>query len=140
MVSSPNSPLIDVLRAVREWYGTREAFWTHRADQAIQLRELRWRLAEVMVWLELHDGEEAASRLDAAVGELKEKWWDFESACEAAASHAEEEPRCREAAEVLLAAAGKLTTFDHDRLVEVGTKVRDLFAADCDAPERVRRG
>jgi hypothetical protein len=25
----------------------------------------------------------------------------------------------------------RLTTFDHDRLVEVGTKVRDLFAADC---------
>lgn len=33
----------------------------------------------------------------------------------------------------------RLTTFDHDRLVEVGTKVRDLFAADCKAPERVRR-
>ncbi len=33
----------------------------------------------------------------------------------------------------------RLTAFDHDRLVEVGTKVRDLFAADCDAPERVRR-
>lgn len=33
----------------------------------------------------------------------------------------------------------RLTTFDHDRLVEVGTKVRDLFAADCAAPERVRR-
>jgi len=32
----------------------------------------------------------------------------------------------------------RLTTFDHDRLVEVGTKVRDLFAADCKAPERVR--
>lgn len=33
----------------------------------------------------------------------------------------------------------RLTTFVHDRLVEVGTKVRDLFAADCKAPERVRR-
>ncbi len=33
----------------------------------------------------------------------------------------------------------RLTAFDHDRLVEVGTKVRELFAADCDAPERVRR-
>lgn len=32
----------------------------------------------------------------------------------------------------------RLTTFDHDRLVEVGTKVRDLFAADCKAPDRVR--
>jgi len=32
----------------------------------------------------------------------------------------------------------RLTTFDHDRLVEVGTKVRDLFAADCQSPERVR--
>ncbi|WP_182870880.1 BREX system ATP-binding protein BrxD [Stieleria mannarensis] len=32
----------------------------------------------------------------------------------------------------------RLTTFDHDRLVEVGTKVRDLFAADCRAPERIR--
>jgi hypothetical protein len=32
----------------------------------------------------------------------------------------------------------RLTTFDHQRLVEVGTKVRDLFAADCLAPGRVR--
>ncbi|MEQ8667592.1 MAG: BREX system ATP-binding protein BrxD [Pirellulales bacterium] len=32
----------------------------------------------------------------------------------------------------------RLTTFNHDRLVEVGTKVRDLFAADCNAPDRVR--
>lgn len=32
----------------------------------------------------------------------------------------------------------RLTTFDHERLVEVGTKVRDLFAADCKAPNRVR--
>ena len=33
----------------------------------------------------------------------------------------------------------RLTAFDHDRLLEVGTKVRDLFAADCRSPERVRR-
>jgi len=33
----------------------------------------------------------------------------------------------------------RLATFDHDRLVEVGTKVRDLFAADCEAPDRVKR-
>ncbi len=33
----------------------------------------------------------------------------------------------------------RLATFNHDRLVEVGTKVRDLFAADCTAPERVNR-
>lgn len=33
----------------------------------------------------------------------------------------------------------RLSSFDHDRLVEVGTKVRDLFAADCTAPERVKR-
>lgn len=33
----------------------------------------------------------------------------------------------------------RLTAFDHERLVEVGQKVRDLFAADCRVPERVRR-
>ena len=33
----------------------------------------------------------------------------------------------------------RLTTFDIDRLVEVGTKVRDLYVADCSAPDRVRR-
>ncbi|MFO7905681.1 MAG: BREX system ATP-binding protein BrxD [Planctomycetota bacterium] len=33
----------------------------------------------------------------------------------------------------------RLTAFNQERLVEVGTKVRDLFAADCQAPERVRR-
>ena len=33
----------------------------------------------------------------------------------------------------------RLATFDHDRLVEVGKKVRDLFAADCSAPDRVKR-
>lgn len=32
----------------------------------------------------------------------------------------------------------RLTTFDHDRLVEIGTKVRDLFAADCQSQDRVR--
>ena len=33
----------------------------------------------------------------------------------------------------------RLTTFNHERLVEVGTKVRDLFAANCQSPDRVRR-
>ena len=33
----------------------------------------------------------------------------------------------------------RLTTFDHERLLEVGTKVRDLYAADCTAPDRVKR-
>ncbi len=33
----------------------------------------------------------------------------------------------------------RLAPFDHDRLVEVGTKVRDLYLSDCTAPERVRR-
>jgi len=33
----------------------------------------------------------------------------------------------------------RLTTFDHDRLVEIGTKVRDLYAAGCHASDRVRR-
>ncbi len=32
----------------------------------------------------------------------------------------------------------RLTTFDHERLVKVGTKVRDLYVADCQAPDRVR--
>ena len=32
-----------------------------------------------------------------------------------------------------------LPPFDHDRLVEVGIKVRDLFVADCSSPDRVRR-
>ena len=33
----------------------------------------------------------------------------------------------------------RLTTFNHERLVEVGMKVRDLFAANCESPDRVRR-
>jgi hypothetical protein len=33
----------------------------------------------------------------------------------------------------------RLCAFDHERLVEVGTKVRDLFAADCASPDQVRR-
>jgi hypothetical protein len=33
----------------------------------------------------------------------------------------------------------RLPPFDHDRLVEVGTKVRDLYISNCISPERVRR-
>jgi len=33
----------------------------------------------------------------------------------------------------------RLSAFDHQKLVEVGSKVRDLFAADCHAPDRIRR-
>lgn len=33
----------------------------------------------------------------------------------------------------------RLAAFDHERLLEVGTKVRDLFVTDCASPERVRR-
>ncbi len=32
----------------------------------------------------------------------------------------------------------RLSAFDHSRLVEAGTRVRDLFLADCSAPDRVR--
>lgn len=33
----------------------------------------------------------------------------------------------------------RLAPFDHERLVEVGTRVRDLYTSDCSSPERVRR-
>ena len=33
----------------------------------------------------------------------------------------------------------RLSAFDHSRLVEVGTKVRNLFVQDCSSPERVRQ-
>ncbi len=33
----------------------------------------------------------------------------------------------------------RLASFDHDRLVEVGVKVRDLFVTDCSSPARVLR-
>lgn len=33
----------------------------------------------------------------------------------------------------------RLSGFDHARLLDVGVKVRDLFAADCTSPDRVRR-
>jgi hypothetical protein len=33
----------------------------------------------------------------------------------------------------------RLASFDHDRLVEVGVKVRDLFVTDCSSPARVQR-
>jgi P-loop Domain of unknown function (DUF2791) len=33
----------------------------------------------------------------------------------------------------------RLASFDHDRLVEVGVKVRDLFVTDCSSPIRVLR-
>ncbi len=33
----------------------------------------------------------------------------------------------------------RLASFDHDRLVEVGIKVRDLFVTDCSTPARVLR-
>lgn len=32
----------------------------------------------------------------------------------------------------------RLSPFDHDRLVEVGLKVRELYLADCNSPDRVR--
>ena len=31
-----------------------------------------------------------------------------------------------------------MSAFDHERLLEVGIKVRDLFAADCAAPDGQR--
>ena len=33
----------------------------------------------------------------------------------------------------------RLANFDHDKLVEVGTNVRDLFATDCSSAERIRQ-
>ena len=33
----------------------------------------------------------------------------------------------------------RLPAFDHDRLVEVGIKVRDLYRSDCSSPDRVGR-
>jgi P-loop Domain of unknown function (DUF2791) len=33
----------------------------------------------------------------------------------------------------------RLPPFDHDRLLEVGLKVRDLFSADCQSPDRIKR-
>ena len=33
----------------------------------------------------------------------------------------------------------RLANFDHDKLVEVSTNVRDLFATDCSSAERIRQ-
>src|SRR5262249_44656780 len=33
----------------------------------------------------------------------------------------------------------RLPPFDHERLLEVGLKARDLFLADCQSPDRVKR-
>jgi hypothetical protein len=33
----------------------------------------------------------------------------------------------------------RLSPFDHERMMEVGIKVRDLFTADCSVPDRVRQ-
>jgi hypothetical protein len=33
----------------------------------------------------------------------------------------------------------RLANFDHEKLVEVGTKVRDLFASDCESADRIRQ-
>ncbi|RLS69393.1 MAG: BREX system ATP-binding protein BrxD [Planctomycetota bacterium] len=33
----------------------------------------------------------------------------------------------------------RLTAFDHARLMEIGKKVRDLYASDCSSPDRIRR-
>jgi len=119
MASPIDSPLISLLQAVREWSEAREAFSTHRTEQAMELRELRRRLKEIIVWLELHDAEAAAPRLDAASEELKDKWWDFEYVCEATAPEGEAEPRCREAADVVQDAAGKLAGVLEDLACEL---------------------
>ena len=33
----------------------------------------------------------------------------------------------------------RLSAFDHSKLIEVGTKVRELYLTDCSAPERIKR-
>lgn len=97
------SPPFRPLEPLTSWAQADDVFWSHRVEQSVLLGQYCTDIKHLIVWLELHGLH--AEDLGAALSELKERWSDFEEACEGTLSIPDEEPHCREALENLIEAA-----------------------------------
>lgn len=100
-----NSPLLAMLPQLRPWSQRSDSFFSHQTEHSLELKEIHRQIKSIVVWLEMHDLAENATLLESATRSLREKWWEFEQTRRA---YEPDHPRCRDALDEVLEAAGRL--------------------------------
>ena len=96
--NTSNYPLWDLHDTLREWAdGVREHdFWRegNNVDYVNHVDEIRSYAKALIVWMELRDLGEQASRLEVKMQEFREAVWNFQHECEYSTVYPPEDERC----------------------------------------------
>jgi hypothetical protein len=120
-------PLLAFMEHVNQWATLAQGarFWRDLVEHRMWAGRLREEAKGIIVWLELRGQDAAAARLDEAMGELRRSVWDCREACEGV--YPPEEPRCQDAREAMIAAAGRVAGAAEDLDAELGEEVWEGF-------------
>ena len=96
-------PPFELVRALTDWSSQPSEFiFRHLVENSLHLRELYQHAKNIVVWLEMHEYEDAAAVIGEAARSWKDAWLEFSDQCERSAPEAPEDPRCREALDSLM--------------------------------------
>ena len=94
-------------------------------EHRLEADRLREEAKRIIVWLELKSQDQAATRLDSSMADLREAMGDFQEACEGV--YPPDEPRCRDAREAMIEAAGRVAGTAEDLQDELPEDVWEGF-------------
>lgn len=120
-------PLLLLMERLDAWCDSarQENFWLHKVEHQQWANKLRDEAKGIIVWLELKGQDDAAARLDAAMGVFRQAIWDFQEACEGV--YPADDLRCREARDAMIDAAGRASGVAEDLDSELPADVWEGF-------------
>jgi hypothetical protein len=133
MPDSPNTPdisqwpLLLFMERLNAWRASArgEYFWRDTVEHRRWADQLRDEAKGIIVWLELRGQDDAAARLDEAMGAFREAIWDFQEACEGV--YPADDPRCRDARDEMIEVAGRAVGLAEDLDSELPVGVWEGF-------------
>lgn len=120
-------PLLLFMERLEAWCDSarQENFWLHRVEHQQWANKLRDEAKGIIVWLELKGHDEPAARFDEAMSAFREAIWDFQEASEGV--YPDDDPRCRDARDKMIDAAGRAMGLAEDLDSELPRHVWEGF-------------
>jgi len=126
MAEAPDTskwPLLVFMEHLHAWASAarRRDFWRDRVEHGIWADQLRDEGKGIIVWLELNGQTDAAARLDEAMSDVRQAIWNLRESCEGV--YPPDEPRCDDAREAMIEAAGRAAGVAEDLDAELPEEV-----------------
>ncbi|MCC5831105.1 MAG: hypothetical protein JJU36_16815 [Phycisphaeraceae bacterium] len=120
-------PLLLLMERLDAWRDSArgEDFWRDTVEHRSWADQLRDEAKGIIVWLELKGQDDAAARLDEAMGNFRQAIWNFQEACEGV--YPADDPRCRDARDAMIEAAGRASGAAEDLDSELPADVWEGF-------------